>query len=116
MPLKNNNINNKIDLSKTISNFKFFINMYNLNNNIFSNLFFVISHFKYGEKRRPMCKSPESHLINFSTNIIKIESDYLCLNTKDNIYIELYSYQNLPIFLAYGKFNLSKLQTITINN
>ena len=90
--------------------------MYNLNNNLSSNLFFVISHFKDGEKRRPVYKSPESNLTNFTTNVIKIESDYLCLNTKDNIYIELYSYQNLPIFLAYGKFNLSKLQANTLNN
>ena len=116
VPLKNNNINNKIDLSKTISNFKFNINMYNLKNNMPSNLFFVISHIKDGEKRRPVYKSPESNLINFSTNVIKIESDYLCLNAKSDIYIDLYSYQNFPIFLASGKFNLSKLQTNTLNN
>ena len=112
----NKYINNKIDLSKTISNFKFNINMYNLSNNLSSNLFFVISHFKDGENRRPVYKSPENNLINFSTNVIKIESDYLCLNANDKIYIELYSYQNMPIFLAYGKFTLSQLQTKTLNN
>ena len=109
-------INNKNDISKIFSNFKFNISMYKLNNNVSSNLFFVISHFKDGVNRRPVYKSPEYNLINFSTNVIKIESDYLCLTLKDKIYIELYSYQNLPIFLGYGKFSLSHLQAKTLNN
>ena len=112
----NKNNNNKKDLSKIISNFKFNISLNNLNKNLQTNLFFVISHFKDGEKRRPVYKSPENNLINFGTNVIKIESDYLCLNSKDIIYIEFYSYQNIPIFIAYGKFTLSQLQANSLNN
>ena len=103
---------NTIDyLSKNISNFKFNITMFNIINNNFKNIFFVISHIKDGYKRRPVYKSLEYNSNNIETNIIKIESDNLCVNTNDKIFLEIYSYQHSPIFIAEGSFNLSLLQS-----
>lgn len=102
--------NNKL-LEKEFSNFKFNITMFNIINNISSNLFFVITHTKDGYKKRPIYKSAEYKQNDIRTNLIKIESDYLCQNPNDNIFLELYSYQEFPILLGSGYFSLNLLKS-----
>jgi hypothetical protein len=103
--------NNRIYLEKEFSNFKFNITMFNIMNNIPSNIFFVINHIKEGFKKRPVYKSIEYNQNNIRSNLIKIESDYLCNNSNDQIFLELYSYQKFPIFLANGYFSLDLLKS-----
>ena len=111
-----NKYNNEMELSKTFSNFKFNINIFNINNMNPQNLFFVINHFKDGEKRRPVYKSSEYNIMNIKTKVIKIESDYLCKDINDKIFLELYSYQQVPLLIATGIFTLSQLQSNSSRN
>ena len=113
--LKNNNNINKKDLSRIISNFKFNITLFKLINNTFPNLFFIISHTK-DMKRRPVYKSSEFNTNNIVSNVIKIEADNLCKDYNDKIYVEIYSYQHFPIFIAQGSFNLSLLEKNILKN
>ena len=110
------NYKNNKDLSQIFSNFKFNITLVNINTLVTPNLFFVINHFKDGEKLRPVYKSSEYNTNKIATNIIKIESDFLCKDFNDKIYIEIYSYQNSPVLLATGYFTLSQLQSNSQRN
>ena len=102
-------------LSKTVSNIKNNIILFNIINK-YKNIFFVISHCKDGKIRRPVYKSLEYNTNNIAHNIIKIESDNLCVNANDKIFLEIYSYQHLPIFIAEGSFNLSLLKLNSAKN
>ena len=110
------NYKNNKDLSQIFSNFKFNITLVNINTLVTPNLFFVINHFKDGEKLRPVYKSSEYNTNKITSNLIKIESDFLCKDMNDKIYIEIYSYQNSPVLLATGYFTLSQLQSNSQRN
>lgn len=108
--------NNKNDLSKIISNFIFNITLYNTNNINSEYLFFVISHFKDSNIKRPVYKSNEYYINTnmIKSNLIKIESDCLCRNYNDEILLEIYSNssQNFSTFIAKGTFNLSSINNL----
>ena len=110
------NYKNNKDLSQIFSNFKFNITLVNINTLVTPNLFFVINHFKDGEKLRPVYKSSEYNTNKITSNLIKIESDFLCKDMNDKIYIEIYSYQNSPVLLATGYFTLFQLQSNSQRN
>ena len=111
-----NNYNYGANLANVFSNFKFKINMFNISIMNTPNLFFVINHFKDGEKRRPVYKSSEFNTNEIKTNVIKIESDFLCNNINDKIFLEIYSYQQVPSLLATGIFTLSQLLSNSSRN
>ena len=106
--------NKREEVSNTFSNFKFNIS---LNNIMAKNIFFVLNHFKDGEIKRPIYKSKEFNTNSIKTELIKIESDFLCNNYKDKIYIDIYSYQDdNQNLIAYGFFSLSQLQSNSLKN
>ena len=106
--------NKREEVSNTFSNFKFNIS---LNNIMTKNIFFVLNHFKDGEIKRPIYKSKEFNTNSIKTELIKIESDFLCNNYKDKIYIDIYSYQDdNQNLIAYGFFSLSQLQSNSSKN
>ena len=106
--------NKREEVSNTFSNFKFNIS---LNNIMTKNIFFVLNHFKDGEIKRPIYKSKEFNTNSIKTELIKIESDFLCNNYKDKIYIDIYSYQDdNQNLIAYGFFSLSQLQSNSLKN
>ena len=99
--------NEKIDLEKYFSNFMFSINI--INGITTSNVFFVLNHFKDRKKKRPVYKSPEYYPHNIKSNAIQIESDYLCYNIKDKIFLDIYSFTPSQELIAFGTFSLNNL-------
>ena len=111
-----NNMNQyNIDLLNTFSVFQFDIGIFNIDMQSSPNLFFVISHLKDKHKKRPVYKSPEYSINNLQTNYIQIESYHLCANTKDRIYIDIYSYQQQPVYIGGGHVNLNILQSNSLH-
>jgi len=101
-------------VGNNFSNFKFNIS---LNNIMTKNIFFVLNHYKDGEIKRPVYKSKEFNTNSIKTELIKIESDFLCNNYKDKIIIDIYTYQdNSQNLIATGAFTLSKLQSNSLKN
>ena len=106
--------NRRKDLANTFSNFKFNIT---LNNAMATNIFFVLNHYKDREIKRPIYKSKEYNISSIKTELIKIESDFLCNNYNDKIYIDIYSCQNAnQNLIANGFFSLSQLQSNSLKN
>ena len=115
--IKCKTIKSNKNLDKIISNFKFNINLFNTNNVIPPNLFFVINHYKDGENKRPVYKSKDFNTYSIKTELIKIETDYLCYDFNKKILLELYSYyQNNQILIALGHFTLNQLKSNSSEN
>ena len=96
-------------LEKTFSNFNFNINLFNMHNIDTSNIFFVLSQYKDKKKKRPVYKSPEYNNNNIKSNLIKIESDYLCNNANDKIFLDIYACLPLQEEICTGSFSLNIL-------
>ena len=106
--------NRRKEIANTFSNFKFNIS---LNSIMATNIFFVLNHYKDGEIKRPIYKSKEFNINFIKPELIKIESDFLCNNYKDKIYIDIYSCQDYnQNLIAYGSFTLSQLQSNSLKN
>ena len=103
----------KIELEKTFSNFVFNIIINNVNK---SHIFFVLNHFKDNKKKRPVYKSPEYSSNKIKSNLIKIESDYLCNNKNDNIFLDIYSALPSQELIASRTFSLNNLISNSSNN
>ena len=115
--IKCKTIKSNKNLDKIISNFKFNISLFNTNNVIPPNLFFVINHYKDGENKRPVYKSKDFNTYSIKTELIKIETDYLCYDFNKKILLELYSYyQNNQILIALGHFTLNQLKSNSSEN
>ena len=115
--IKCKTIKSNENLGEIISNFKFNINLFNTNNVIPPNLFFVINHYKDGENKRPVYKSKDFNTYSIKTELIKIEADYLCYDFNKKILLELYSYyQNNQILIALGHFTLNQLKSNSSEN
>ena len=108
--------NNSTKLENSFSNFQFNINILNIKNITNSNVFFVLYHFKDKKKKRPVYKSPEYYPGNIKSNVIEIESDYLCTNTNEKIILEIYSFFPSQLLIAYGTFSLKSLLSNSLNN
>ena len=104
------------ELEKTFSNFKFNINLFNMNNIDTSNIFFVLSQYKDKKKKRPVYKSTEYNGNYIKSNLIKIESDYLCNNKSDKIFLDIYACLPLQEEICSGYFSLNALFSNTLGN
>ena len=110
------NIYNNYELERYFSNFKFLINLYNMNQLCSQGVFFVLYHYKDYEKKRPIYRSQIFHGDVIKTKLIKIESDYLCNDLRDKIAINVFSASQLKNPIAKGSFCLQQLLSNSSNN
>ena len=103
------NLNQNPELEKYFSNFKFVINLYNINQACSQGIFFVLNHYKDPNKKRPVYKSQIYYTDEIKTKTIKIESDYLCNDINDKISIDLFLASQFKKPIAKGKFSLYQL-------
>ena len=108
------NINS--ELEQYFSNFKFVINLYNMNKLCSHGIFFVLNQFKDSNKKRPIYKSQIFYTDTIKTKVIKIESDFLCKNLNDKISIDIYLTSEIRRPIAKGSFSLSQLLSNCRNN
>ena len=67
------NLNQNPELEKYFSNFKFVINLYNINQACSQGIFFVLNHYKDPNKKRAVYKSQIFYTDEIKTKTIKIE-------------------------------------------
>ena len=109
-------INNNMPLHQYFSNFKFTINLYNMNQICSQGIFFVLNQYKDSGKKRPIYKSQIYNTDDIKTKMIKIESDFLCNNKADKLSLDLFSVNQVTRPLVKGSFTLNDLFLNTSNN
>jgi len=113
------NLKNQDNILRTeISTFQFGITLKNksiFKVNKIHNIFYVIKNYKDGKTKRPVYKSKEYDFeleIKNQTSLIKFDSEILCGNKNDLIFLELYypSYNKKNVSIGEAVFNLNKLE------
>ena len=103
-------------LEQYFSNFKFTINLYNMNQLCSQGIFFVLNQYKDSYKKRPIYKSKIYYMDMIEAKDIKIEADFLCKNLNDKISLDLYLTTQIKRPIAKGSFTLNQLISNSQNN